>query len=58
MSEEELHIKAIAKKHPEKVKPLKERFINGFRDKIMQDEGVSAEKAEEDSARVWQAKDR
>ena len=47
-------IKAIAKKHPEKVRPLKERFINGFRDKIIQDEGVSAEKAEEDSARVWQ----
>ena len=30
-------IKAIAKKHPEKVRPLKERFINGFRDKIIQD---------------------
>lgn len=47
-------IKAIAKKHPEKVKPLKERFIAGFKDKIMKDEGISAEKAEEDSARVWQ----
>lgn len=47
-------IKAIAKKHPEKVKPLKERFITGFKDKIMQDDGISAEKAEEDSAKVWQ----
>lgn len=47
-------IKAIAKKHPEKVKPLKERFITGFKDKIMQDDGIPADKAEEDSARVWQ----
>lgn len=47
-------IKAIAKKHPEKVKPLKERFINGFKEKIIQDEGISADKAEEDSAKVWQ----
>lgn len=47
-------IKAIAKKHPEKVKPLKERFITGFKDKIMQDDGIPADKAEEESARVWQ----
>lgn len=47
-------IKAIAKKHPEKVKPLKERFITGFKDKIMQDDGIPADKAEEDSAQVWQ----
>jgi DNA polymerase III alpha subunit len=47
-------IKAIAKKHPEKVKPLKERFITGFKDKIMQDDGIPVDKAEEDSARVWQ----
>lgn len=46
-------IKAIAKKHPEKVRPLKERFINGFRDQIMKD-GTPREKAEEDAARVWQ----
>ena len=46
-------IKAIAKKHPEKVRPLKERFINGFRDQIMED-GTPREKAEEDAARVWQ----
>lgn len=47
-------IKAIAKKHPEKVKPLKERFITGFKDKIMQDDRIPADKAEENSARVWQ----
>lgn len=46
-------IKAIAKKHPEKVRPLKERFITGFRDQIMKD-GTPADKAEEDAARVWQ----
>jgi len=47
-------IKAIAKKHPEKVKPLKERFIEGFKNKIMQDDHIDAEKAEEMSIRVWQ----
>ena len=46
-------IKAIAKKHPEKVRPLKERFINGFRDRIME-EGTPKDKVEEDAARVWQ----
>lgn len=46
-------IKAIAKKHLEKVKPLKEKFISGFRDRIIAD-GVSPEKAENDAARVWQ----
>lgn len=47
-------IKAIAKKHPEKVKPLKARFIEGFKNKIMQDDHIEADKAEEMSARVWQ----
>jgi DNA polymerase III alpha subunit len=47
-------IKAIAKKHPEKVKPLKARFIEGFKNKIMQDDHIEAAKAEETSARVWQ----
>ena len=47
-------IKAIAKKHPEKVKPLKARFIKGFKDKIMQDDNIAEDQAEEMSARVWQ----
>jgi DNA polymerase III alpha subunit len=47
-------IKAIAKKHPEKVKPLKDRFIEGFKNKIMQDDHIEEDKAAEMSARVWQ----
>lgn len=47
-------IKAIAKKHPEKVKPLKARFIEGFRNRIIQDDNVDTEKAQEMSERVWQ----
>ena len=47
-------IKAIAKKHPEKVKPLKSRFLDGFKNKIMKDENVSEDKAAEMSAQVWE----
>jgi DNA polymerase III alpha subunit len=47
-------IKAIAKKHPEKVKPLKARFIEGFRNRIIQDDNVDPDKAQEMSERVWQ----
>lgn len=47
-------IKAIAKKHPEKVKPLKERFLKGFKTKIIQDDHIEEAKAEKMSARVWQ----
>lgn len=47
-------IKAIAKKHPEKVKPLKDRFIEGFKNRIIQDEQVEPDKAAEMSAQVWQ----
>ena len=45
MSECYAVIKAIAKKHPEKVKPLKDRFIEGFKNKIMQDDHIEEEKA-------------
>ena len=47
-------IKAIAKKHPEKVKPLKDRFIEGFKNRIIQDDNVDPDKAEEMSIQVWQ----
>lgn len=47
-------IKAIAKKHPEKVRPLKSRFIDGFTKRIIEDDGVSDSEAEEMSAKVWQ----
>ena len=47
-------IKAIAKKHPEKVRPLKSRFIEGFKKRIMEDDNIPDAEAEEMSAKVWQ----
>ena len=47
-------IKAIAKKHPEKVKPLKSRFLDGFTNKVMQDEHIEESKAKEMSLQVWE----
>ena len=47
-------IKAIAKKHPEKVKPLKSRFLDGFKNKIIQAENVPDDKAAEMSVQVWE----
>lgn len=46
-------IKAIAKKHPEKVLPLKERFLKGFASRLMEEEGVSEDVAEKTSQDVW-----
>lgn len=45
-------IKAIAKKHPEKVLPLKERFLKGFADKLIS-EGVDRATASQTSDKVW-----
>lgn len=47
-------IKAIAKKHPEKVRPLKDRFIEGFKKRIVTEEGIEENQAREMSERVWQ----
>ena len=47
-------IKAIAKKHPEKVRPLKDRFIEGFKKRIIAEEGIEEIQAQEMSERVWQ----
>lgn len=47
-------IKAIAKKHPEKVRPLKARFIEGFKARIIEDDNVSEDEAVEMSDKVWQ----
>lgn len=47
-------IKAIAKKHPEKVRPLKSRFIEGFKKRIMEDDHIPDAEAEKMSAKVWQ----
>ena len=46
-------IKAIAKKHPEKVRPLKQRFIDGFRNKLIEDEQLSEEEAQKNAEDVW-----
>ena len=46
-------IKAIAKKHPEKVLPLKERFLNGFSSRLVSEEGVQEETAAATSQEVW-----
>lgn len=47
-------IKAIGKKHPEVVKPLKDRFNEGFALRMADDERVSYEKAYERACEVWQ----
>lgn len=46
-------IKAIAKKHPEKVLPLKEKFIVGFRQRLIDDEKLKEDKAQEYADRTW-----
>ncbi|ASA22560.1 hypothetical protein [Paenibacillus donghaensis] len=46
-------IKAISKKKPAVVRPLKDRFIKGFSDKIMERESVTIEEALEMSSKVW-----
>lgn len=46
-------IKDIAKKHPEKVLPLKKDFLIGFKEKILPD-CQSEEEAEEMSQKVWE----
>lgn len=47
-------IKAIAKKHPEKVRPLKSKFIDGMRTRLIEDENLSYEEADESAKSVWQ----
>lgn len=47
-------IKAIAKKHPEKVRPMKEKFIVGMRERLINEEKLSYEKADEVAVSVWQ----
>lgn len=52
-SESYAAIKAIAKKHPEKVLPMKERFLTGFKDRLMREAGAKEEDAMQTSATVW-----
>ena len=46
-------IKAIAKKHPEKVLPLKEKFLKGFSERLINEEGVAPDSASETTDKVW-----
>lgn len=46
-------IKAIAKKHPEKVLPLKEKFLDEFAARLIMEENIAPDKAEETSDKVW-----
>ena len=46
-------IKAIAKKHPEKVLPLKEKFLDEFAARLIMDEGISPESADDTADKVW-----
>ena len=46
-------IKAIAKKHPEKVLPMKERFLSGFTSRLVSEYNTSEPDAVQISAKVW-----
>lgn len=46
-------IKAIAKKHPEKVIPLKSQFLEGFKAKLLEDKTINETVAKEMSNKVW-----
>lgn len=46
-------IKAIAKKHPEKVLPLKEKFLAGFKTRLINDEHIDPSVASDTSDKVW-----
>lgn len=50
-------IKAIGKKHPEQVKPLKERFLEGFTLRIMEEEHIPEDQARQRADEVWQIVD-
>lgn len=47
-------IKAIAKKHPEKVRPLKAKFLEGFKQKVIDEENVNDETAIDYANQVWE----
>ena len=46
-------IKAIAKKHPEKVLPMKERFNTNFSKRLIEEEGAAPEVAKDMTSKVW-----
>ena len=47
-------IKQIAKKHPEKVRPLKNQFLKGFQSVLVEEEKIDKETAKETAEKVWQ----
>jgi len=46
-------VKAISKKKTEKVIPLKSQFIEGFKQRLINDEGLDENKALDSSKKVW-----
>lgn len=52
-SESYAAIKAIAKKHPEKVLPMKERFLKGFTERLIREADVNEDDAPKTSDMVW-----
>lgn len=52
-SESYAAIKAIAKKHPEKVLPLKGRFLENFTRRLVEEEHMSDKAAQESAMTVW-----
>lgn len=46
-------IKAIAKKHPEKILPYKEKFLVNFTERVLEDESCEIAQAEEAAEKVW-----
>lgn len=47
-------IKSIAKKHPEKVRPLKDQFLVGFSEKLQECDDMNKEEADDAAQKVWQ----
>lgn len=52
-SESYAAIKAIAKKHPEKVLPMKEKFLNGFSERLVKEAGASEKDSSQTAIKVW-----
>ena len=47
-------IKNIAKKHPEKVRPLKSQFLKGFAEQIIENDGIDEQDAKQIAECMWE----
>lgn len=47
-------LKAIAKKHPEKVKPLKAEFVKGISNRLIEEEHLSRKEADKNADDTWE----